>query len=769
MQTRPYTSQLKSRTIMKNLSTLCTIIVMVILILPQVSAQEEQDPALLTIDRIYASSEFNQERMRPIQWTDNGQSYVIVERKDGAHELIKYQTATQERQVYLSAEQLTPSGHDKGLRVSSFTLSADASKALIFTNTSRVWRTNTKGDYWVYDFDTAELSQLGASFPSSSLMFAKFSADNKYVAYVQDFNLYIEEFTTGEITQLTQDGTRDISNGTFDWVYEEEFGCRDGFRWSPDGQHIAYWQLDASDIRTFYMINNTDSIYSQLIPLQYPKVGENPSSCIVNYIDIGSGQIKNISVPGDPYQHYIPAMQWIAADQLLIQQLNRKQNHLQVWLYDLSSDKLRIVYEEHEDTWVDLSYPDATASNWGDNDLVIIDEGSAFLRMTENDTYRHVYKVSLEDGAKKLLTPGSYDVASWSVATDELLYFMASPENATQRYLYSVDLLGQGDTTLLTPTSYSGVNRYNISPDGQYAWHSHSDALTPNTVRLVSLPNHQVISNQVNNTAFIDRLGTLNMPSVEYHQVTTEDGVTMDARMIKPYGFNAAQQYPVIFHVYGEPWGAVANDQFIGLWHILLSQQGYVVMSIDNRGTPTLKGSAWRKSIYRSIGTINAQDQGKAAQEILKLPYLDASRVGVYGWSGGGSMTLNMLFQFPEVYHVGISGAPVSYQLYYDNIYQERYMGLPQENVEDFIEGSPVTHAHNLKGKLLLIHGTGDDNVHYQSSERLINELIKHNKQFDFMPYPNRSHGAYEGANTVRHKQQLMFHYFKEHLLPKSE
>ena len=743
MQIRPYSAQLKSRSIIKSLSILCTLVAMIVMALPQVSAQEDQDPALLTIDRIYASSEFNQERMTPIQWTDNGQSYVIVERSEEGNELIKYQTATQERQVYLSADQLTPSTYDKALRVSSFTLSADASKALIFTNTSRVWRTNTKGDYWVYDFDNNQLSQLGVSFPSSTLMFAKFSADNKYVAYVQDFNIYIEEFTTGAITQLTHDGTGDIINGTFDWVYEEEFGCRDGFRWSPSGQHIAYWQLDASDIRTFYMINNTDSIYSQLIPLQYPKVGEDPSSCTVSYIDIGTGDIKNISIPGDPYQHYIPAMQWISADRLLIQQLNRKQNHLKVLLYNLSSNELNIVYEEHEATWVDLSYPDATASNWGDNDLVLIDDGNSFLRMTENDDYRHVYKVNIKDGTKTLLTPGNYDVASWSVATEDVLYFSASPDNPTQRYLYSVDLADRGDTSLLTPSNYSGVNRYNISPDGQYAWHCHSDALTPNTVRLVTLPDHREIANHVTNESFIDKLGNLNMPSVEYHQVTTADGVTMDARMIKPYGFEASERYPVIFHVYGEPWGAVANDQFIGLWHILLSQQGFVIISIDNRGTPTLKGSAWRKSIYRSIGTINAQDQGKAAQEILKLPYLDESRVGIYGWSGGGSMTLNMLFQFPDVYHVGISGAPVSYQLYYDNIYQERYMGLPQENVEDFINGSPVTHAHNLKGKLLLIHGTGDDNVHYQNSERLINELIKHNKQFDFMPYPNRSHGAY--------------------------
>ncbi len=748
----------------KNILTLYCLLGLLILCPNQSHSQDTMDSSYLTIDRIYASSEFRQEYQRPIQWTDGGDSYVIVEYQAGQNQLIKYQTVSQQSSTYLSIEQLTPSGHEKALRVSSFSLSPDASKALIFTNTSRVWRTNTKGDYWVYDFDTDQLSQLGTGFESSSLMFAKFSEDNRYVAYVQNFNLYLEEFKTGAITQLTHDGTRDIINGTFDWVYEEEFGCRDGFRWSPDAKHIAYWQLDASDIKTFYMINNTDSIYAELIPLQYPKVGEAPSSCKVAYVNIETNRIKKIDIPGDPYQNYIPAIQWVAPHKMLIQQLNRKQNHLKVYLFDLNKNELKVVYEEREDTWVDLSYPDVTASNWGDNDLVVIDDGTSFLRMTENDGYRHVYKIHIATGEKICLTPGEYDVASWSVATDDALYFIASPETSTQRYLYSVDLQGNGMAQRLTPIDYDGINKYNISPNGRYGFHSHSNALTPNTVRLIRLPDHTTIKQLVTNESFKSKLEDLKLPSVEFDIVYVDDGVPIDVRIIKPHNFDPDNQYPVIFHVYGEPWGAVATDNFIGTWNILLAQQGYVVISMDNRGTPCLKGSEWRKSIYRNIGRINVQDQGKAAKEILKRTYLDTSKVGVYGWSGGGSMTLNLLFQFPEVYQVGISGAPVAYQLYYDNIYQERYMGLPQENLEDFIAGSPATYANNLQGKLLLIHGTGDDNVHYQNSEYLINELIKHNKQFDFMPYPNRSHGAYEGKNTTRHKQQLMLNYFNEHL-----
>ena len=739
---------------------------LVLLFSLQIYAQDA-DPSLLTIDRIYASREFQEEYPSPIQWIDGGDAYVIIEySENGQNELIQYNSKSQEKSIYLSSSQITPQGAAEAIDISDFSLSPDGTKALLFTNTSRVWRTNTKGDYWVYDFDTQRLSQLGKTFEVSSLMFAKFSADNKYVAYVHNFNLYKEEFSTGEVTQMTFDGSRDIINGTFDWVYEEEFGCRDGFRWSPDGKNIAYWQLDASDIKTFYMINNTDSIYSQLIPLQYPKVGEAPSSCKIAYVDVDSKRIRRIEIPGDPKQNYIPAIQWIDHNQMLIQQINRKQNHLKVWLFDISSRKLSIIYEEREDTWIDLSYPDVTASNWGDNDLVIVNNGRSFLRMTENDAYRHVYQVDIKSGEKTLLTIGDYDVASWSVATDDLLYFIASPHNSTQRYLYSVDLEGRGDTTRLTPLEYSGINTYNIAPNGKYAIHKHSNSLTPSTVRLVTLPDHNTIKNIVDNQAFKQKLQNLKLPTIEFFKVTTEEGVTMDGRMIKPYDFNPTKKYPVIFYVYGEPWGSVANDNFMGTWNILLTQKGFIVISMDNRGTPCLKGSAWRKSIYRKIGIINTRDQALAAKEVVKWDYIDESRVGVYGWSGGGSMTLNLMFQYPEIYHTGISGAPVAYQLYYDNIYQERYMGLPSENLEDFIAGSPVTYAKNLRGNLLLIHGTGDDNVHYQNSERLINELILNNKQFDFMPYPNRSHGAYEGKNTTRHKQQLIFNYFVEKLKP---
>ena len=727
-------------------------------------AQTSTDPKLLTLERIYNSAEFRQERLQPIQWVQEGNAYVTVDYSRTGNQLKLWDTESGETSTFIPENKLMAGG--KPILVESFTLSEDESKVLIFTNSSRVWRSNTKGDYWVYDLETESLSQLGKNFESSSLMFAKFSADNQFVAYVHKFNLYKEDFATGEITQLTSDGTDKIINGTFDWAYEEEFGKRDGFSWSPEGSHIAYWQIDAQEIGTFYMMNNIDSVYSQPVPLQYPKVGQTPAGAKIGLINPSTGDSKWVPIPGDDKENYLPGMQWISEDLLLVQQMNRKQNRLTVWTYKPSTEELKEVYVETEETWVDLGYPDISANGWGNNDLKIVDSGKAFLRMTENGEWRNIIKVNLESGEKSQVTQDEFDVASFGGLSDEEVFFIASPEVPYERYLFSKNLNGKGDKTRLTPESFIGINTYDVSPNGKFAIHTHQSISEPRTVRLVELPSHKTLRTLVSNSDFMAKKESLSLPKVEFEQVTTEEGITLDARVVYPINFDPNKKYPVLFHVYGEPWGATATNTQVGLFDIMLAQKGYFIIDMDNRGTPTLKGTAWRKSIYRNIGQINAKDQGLAAKEILKKPYLDEERVAVWGWSGGGSMTLNLLFKFPEVYQTGMSVASVSNQLIYDNIYQERYMGLPQENMEDFVNGSPITYAKNLEGNLLLIHGTGDDNVHYQSAEMLINELIKHNRQFDFMPYPNRSHGIYEGEGTTMHLYTLLTNYLLEHTPP---
>lgn len=724
----------------------------------------QSDDQLLSLERIHHSDEFDSDIQRPVNWINGGKAYISIEKNDaGQDQLVKYRSKDTRKSLYLTADQITASERNASLTIEDFTLSPDESKVLIFTNSSRVWRSNTKGDYWVYDFDTETLSQIGQSQPSSSLMFAKFSKDNKYVAYVQGFNIYKENFKTGEVTQLTTDGDGDIINGTFDWAYEEEFGMRDGFSWSPDGHTIAFWQLDASEIGNFYMINNTDSVYSEPVPMQYPKVGYDPSSAKVGLVNTNSKKITWIPVPGDPVQHYLPAMQWVDQDLLLIQQLNRKQNKLKIFTYRPSTEKLKKIYTETEETWVDLRYPDIASVQWGNNEFLLTNDNKSLLRMVEDD-WRNIYKINLKTGDKTLLTPGNYDVAAYYAVDDKKVYFDASPDNATQRYLYSASLNGEGNLKRLTPREYSGINTYRISPDANFALHSHTNSNTPKTTRLVTLPDHKTISVLVDNKELKENLKDLTLPETSFFKVTTPQDITMDGRMTKPINFDPDKDYPVIFHVYGEPWSTVANDAWIGLYEIFLAQQGFVVINMDNRGAPTLKGSEWRKSIYRNIGQINAQDQAGAAQKVLqKYDFIDDERVSVWGWSGGGSMTQNLLFRYPDTYQTGVAVAGVANQLFYDNIYQERYMGLPSENKEDFIKGSPVTYAKGLEGNLLLIHGTGDDNVHYQNMEYLVNELIRQDKQFDMMAYPNRTHHIYEGKNTLKHLYTLITQYFLKH------
>lgn len=719
--------------------------------------------SLLTIDRIYNSSEFRGERQGPVFWIDQGEAFVTVEKDErGQDQLKKYISRSNKKSTYLGSVESTPSGHNEALEIEDFSLSPDGSHLLIFTNSSRVWRSNTKGDYWVYDFNSKNLKQIGKEFPSSSLMFAKISGDNKNVAYVQDFNIYLENLSTGEITQLTKDGTGDIINGTFDWVYEEEFGTRDGFTWSPESDKIAFWQLDASQTGTFYMINNTDSVYSKPVPLQYPKVGDDPSSAKLGVIDISSKETNWIPVPGDPRQNYLPAMQWVDNNLLLIQQLNRKQNELNVYKFQPGSGSVTKLFTETEDSWVDLRYPDISSVQWGNNDFLLVNNNRELLRLTENDGWRHVYKFRIDNGEKTLLTPGNYDVATLYGATDKNIYFSASPEDPAQRYLHSVSLKGDKNPKRVTPNSLGGVNTYNISPNGKYAIYNHTDATTPRTTALISLPGHQTITSLVENQDLKSALKNLVMPSVEFFRVTTSEGVEVEGRLIKPAGFDPNKKYPVLFKVYGEPWGQVAVDSWIGLYDIFMAQKGFVLVNMDNRGTPSLKGSAWRKSIYRNVGMINTKDQALAAKEVVKWDFIDKEKVSVWGWSGGGSMTLNLMFKYSEVYKTGVAVASVANQLLYNNVYQERYMGLPKENMEDFVEGSPLTHAKDLQGNLLIIHGTGDDNVHYQNMEYLVNELIKHNKQFQMMSYPNRSHGISEGENTSRHLYTLITNYLLE-------
>jgi dipeptidyl-peptidase-4 len=718
--------------------------------------------AMLLLLSIYASSQNG-----GIKWSSNDNSYY----RFANDELVQFSLPDNKSKVIISKQQLTPQGNTTPLKISFYTFSTDKQKALLFTNTTKVWRLMTKGDYWVLDMKTGSLVQLGKSMPASSLMFAKFSPDGKSVAYVCGNNIYIEDLVTSQIKALTTDGSVALINGTFDWAYEEEFYCRDGFRWSPDSKSIAYWQVDASKIKKFYMINNTDSIYSQLVPIEYPKVGETPSSCKVGVVTIADAKTTWMNIPGDPAQHYIVRMEYIPfSNNLLIQQLNRKQNNSKLYISEVFSGNSKVVQEENDDAWIDIFQSGNAYSIDFTNNFIWLNENKSILWASEKDGWRHLYQISLEGKPEKLVTKGDYDMIDLEFTDTKAgyVYFTASPDNATQKYLYRTKLDGSSTPELLSPSVLKGNHNYSFSANGKYAFHTFSNHFTKPAKELITVADQKPVNEKQSIASKLDSL--LVKSTTEFFRVKTKDNVEMDGWMVKPRNFDPTKKYPVVFLVYTEPAGATVSDSYgVGSNNLYIgdmAEDGYIYMSIDNRGTPAPKGREWRKSIYRKIGQINISDQAKAASEILKWSFIDSSRVAVWGWSGGGSATLNLLFQHPDIYKTGIAVAGVSNQLTYDNIYQERYMGLPQENKEDFVKGSPITYAKNLKGNLLYIHGTGDDNVHYQNAEMLVNELIKYNKQFQFMPYPNRTHGISEGEGTFVHLSTLYTNYLKTHCPP---
>jgi dipeptidyl-peptidase-4 len=695
------------------------------------------------------------------QWSKDGQS---IYEANGAS-ITSYNAKEGRQTVKISSSMLTPKGQP-AIQVEDFSYTPDENKWLIYTKSQKVWRYKTRGDYWLLDLPSGKLQQLGKGLPASSLMFAKISPDGKQVAYVSEHNLYVEDILSGKIKALTKDGNRRLINGTFDWAYEEEFDCRDGFRWSPDSRSIAYWQIDARKIRDFFMIDNTDSLYSFTVPVEYPKAGESPSSCRVGVVDINTAKTTWLQVPGDPQQHYITRVEWNPARTgLILQQLNRKQNESVLYVADPATGKAKQIYKETDSAWIDIR------SRWN-NDLTgwdWINGGKSFVWVSEKDGWRHLYNVDM-NGKETLITPGNYDIINL-LKIDEKnrqAYVLASPDNPTQQYLYKVSLDGKGDPERVSPIIEEGTHDYEISPDAQWAVHSFSNHYYQPHSELVFLPTHK---DDLKSNIAMDLQTSKFAPRQEFFKVTTPEGVTMDGWMARPMNFDSTKKYPVVFYVYGEPAAATAKDQYGAgrnfIYNGDMAADGYIYISMDNRGTPLPKGRQWRKSIYRNVGQVNVRDQAAGAQELFKRHrYLDTSRVAVWGWSGGGGMTLNLLFRYPQIYKTGIAIAAVGSLFTYDNIYQERYMGLPQENHEDYVNGSPVTYTKGLTGNLLYIHGTGDDNVHYQNAELLQNELIRNGKQFQFMSYPNRTHSINEGAGTFKHLSALYTNYLKEHCPP---
>ena len=709
----------------------------------------------LTLEDIYAKGTFRARGVPQPTWMDDGRSYSALTEKG----LVQVDAATLAEKVIVPMSAFIPEGADRPVRVEGYTWSDDKTKLVVYTNSRRVWRRNTRGDYWLLDLASGSIRQLGKGLEPSRMMYGKLSPAGDKFAFVYYNNIYVEDLATGERRPLTADGDDVFINGNFDWVYEEELGCYDGWRWSPDGKKIAFWHSDTGGTGTFLMIDNIDSLYSFTIPLPYPKAGTTNSAVKVGVVDVETARTGWFPVPGDPRENYIARMEFVpGTDEVMIQQLNRLQNTNTVYYGNVNTLELKAFYGDHDDAFLNIH-----------DNIVWLDGNKFFTWTSEKDGWCHLYRVSRDGKKETLITKGDFDVIDVLQIDPKggYVYYMASPDSAVEQYLYRSRLDGKGVAERVTPAGFTGTYSYNISPGAKYALCSYSNHATPRVYEMVSLPNHKTVRLLEDNEALKKVYASYGFRSREYFQVDIGEAV-LDGWMIKPRDFDPAKKYPVIFNIYGEPASSTVQNSWSGdYWNQLLAQQGYIVMSIDPRGTNNPKGREWRKCIYGKVGVLAMADHAKAVRLAEEMfPFMDPERIGVWGWSGGGSSTAHLMFEYPDIYSVGIAVAGVYSQRLYDSIYQERYMGLPSTNPDGYREGSPITHAAGLEGDLLLIHGTGDDNVHYQSLEMLVNELVKQGKMFSMMAYPMRTHGISERENTTLHLYRTMLNYWLDHLTP---
>jgi dipeptidyl-peptidase-4 len=741
---------------------------------PHAAQAQERESAAKLVARTMANPEFRVKTFRGGEWVGSGDYYLALEPSGAgsSSDIVRYKTATGAREILVAANRLIPAGEKSPLPVENYKISSDGNQVLVFTNSKTVWRQNTRGDYWVLDLKSGALHKLGGDAPASSLMFAKFSPDNSKVGYVRGNNVYIEDLASAKITQLTHDGSDTVINGTSDWVNEEEFDIRDGFEWSPDSRSIAFWQFNTSGVQNYTLIYDLGAPrgeivteipypntgpYPQTLQYRYPLAGTPNSAVRVGVVRTAGGKVVWMQTAGDPHNFYIPRMGWADAGHVLLQHMNRLQNKNEFLLAEAATGVSRTVFVDEDRAWVDVN-----AS------VLWVNNGREFLALSERDGWRHLYRVARDSGKAELVTRGDFDVVSVDrVSPDEKwIYFIASPDNPTQRYLYRARMDGSAAPERLTPNQ-PGTHSYTISPNGEWAFHNYSSFNAPPTSDVVHLPDHRVVRNTADNSALAERVKPLSSGPAEFVKVDAGNGLMVDAWLMKPPNFDPAKKYAVIVFVYSEPAGQTTEDRWQSMFVRAMTSAGYVVASFDNQGTPAPRGREWRKVVYGNVGPLSSQQQAAALQSLEKThSYIDAKRVGVWGWSGGGTETLNLMFRYPEIYSVGVSVASVPDQRLYDSIYQERYMGLPHDSPKAYEQSSAINFAGGLHGDLMVMHGSGDDNVHFQGFELLVNKLISLGKQFDMRVYPGRTHGISEGKGTNLDVYTNILRYFEAHLPP---
>jgi dipeptidyl-peptidase-4 len=604
-----------------------------------------------------------------------------------------------------------------------------------------------------YDAASGERSVLESPRKDLPGRSGNVSPDGRSVLVSTRGNLYVRERDTDREIRLTHspaDGP--VSN--------------DRAVWSPDGEWIAFVQSDESAVRLRSFLVPGDPTYPEVKQGRFARVGEVIPTLRVGVVDACGKETRWLSIPIPTEGYYLGQVEWAGnSHELLVEKLSRFRDVREFLLADVVTGTVRRIFHESGQAWVVASYGKNAGLTW-------IRDGQAFVVLSEKDGWRHAYVYSRDGRELTLLTPGGYDIIE-RAAVDEAggwFYFYASPDNATQKYLYRVRLDGTAEPQRVTPADQPGTHDYAFSPDAKWAFHTYSTFDTPPVTELVQLPEHRAVRVLQDNQELRAKIKAVISQPTEFFQLEIGEGVVMDAWMMKPRNFDPSKKYPVLVYVYGEPhgqtvldaWGRVHAD-----YHRLIADLGYLVVSMDNRGTPAPKGAAWRRAIFGSLGPLSTEEQAAGVKELGRMrPYVDLSRVGIWGWSGGGSNTLNAMFRKPEVYQVGIAVAPKPQPHLYNAWFQEIYMETPETNPEGYRRSAPLNFAEGLQGSLLIIHGTGETNTHLQITEGLVDRLIELGKHFDYMAYPHRDHGLREGRGTAVHLRVLMTRYLLEHLSP---
>jgi dipeptidyl-peptidase 4 len=702
----------------------------------------------ITVEGIWKTGMFRQKSFPGFNSMNDGEHFTKINQTESDFTITKHSFKDYKGQGEILVAKKDLLYNNKVVEVDDYSFNADETKMLIQSKTESVYRRSYLADFYILDLKTKQLSALDDQRTEKTL--AEFSPDGTQVAYIAANNLFVKDLQLNTIKKLTFDGKRnEIINGTTDWVYEEEFAITKGFEWSPDSKKIAFLRFDESKVKEFQMAMY-GGLYPEQYTFKYPKAGEDNSKVSCHIVTVASAQIVLLNL--GEYE-YIPRLKWSdSKNNLIVQTLNRHQNHVKYQLVDATTDdySVKVFFEEKSDAYVEI-----------DDNLIILADGKSLLRTSESSGYNHIHRVYF-DGKTQQITSGNWDVIEFLGVNEKTatIYYSSAEKSAIYKGIYKIGLSGKNKKAISKETGYNSAD---FSAGMKYFMKTYSDANTPRIFSLCAEDGKEIAVLE-DNKDLVEKMKSYGFSKKEFMQIKGTDEL-LNASIIRPPNFDPTKKYPVYVNIYGGPGSNTVTDDFDGndyFYHQLLAQKGYIVFSVDPHGT-MYRGAKFKKSTYLQLGKLETEDFIAVAKNLSLLPEVDKSRIGIQGWSYGGYMTSLAMTKGADVFKMGIAVAPVTNWRYYDNIYTERFMRTPQENPKGYDDNSPINFVKNIKGKYFLIHGSADDNVHYQNTMEMINALIKANIQFDMFIYPNKNHGIY-GGNTRNHLFTMMLDYTLKNL-----